>query len=265
MPHEDKEAFLDACRRDGRTASDVVRELIGGYVRRAEVRARLRDIQPERSLAMIWKSPKTRIAAGASAAAAALASVALLSAPSVAQFDYRASFERLDANRDGVITLEEYAGGGSLSTLELDLELPLGSDGLPQPIAGEAVRVVMAPGEAGASPDVVEFTLGPAPEELRDQQSVMRWSLMMDIGFGVADADGDGSVDFDEFVDRHQQLLANEFTRRDVDADGRLTSSELQGDPAAADEAPGPSPLFDALDLDGDGAITLEELQAEPA
>lgn len=263
MPHEDKEEFLEACRKEGRTASDVVREMIAGYVQRAAMRARLRDIQPERSLAMIWRSPKTRLAAGASAAAAALASVALIGAPSGAQFDYRASFERLDADRDGAITLEEYARSGSLSTLDLDLELPLGADGQPQPIAGEAARIVLAPDEGKASPNVVEFTLGPAPPELRQQQSIMRWSFMMDIGFAVADADGDGAVDFDEFVGRHRQLLGDEFMRRDIDGDGRLTRSELEGDPAAQDEAPGPSPLFDTLDLDGDGSITLAELQAE--
>ncbi len=244
MPHEDKQAFLEVCRKDGRTASDVVRDMIRGYVHRATMRERLRDIQPERSLAMIVKSPKTRIAAGASAAAAALASVALLGAPSAAQYDYRTSFNLLDVNGDGVISMNEYAGAGSRSTISMEFGPPLWDS---------SATAAWENGEA----TTFELEGSAAPRESRTV-----FNFMVDIGFGVADLDADGSVDFGEFVRRHEQLLAEQFAYQDKDGDGRLSSAELigQSEPQGL-----PGLVFYVLDHNGDGAITLREFQDGPS
>ncbi len=243
LSHQTKEAFQGACRREGRTPSTVLRELIEGYLRRDAMRERLRDINPERSLAMIWKSPRTRIAAAASTAAAALVSVTLLGAPSTAQYDYRTSFETLDANGDGVISLDEYAGGGSRSTISMEFGPPLWDSSAMS---------------AWESDEATTFELEGAAVQ---QESHAEFNFMVDIDFRVADVDADGSVDFDEFVRRHEQLLSEQFAFQDKDGDGRLSSAELigQSEPHGL-----PAVVFYVLDHNDDGAITLEEFQAGP-
>ncbi len=93
LGHAAKTAFMDQCRRDGSTASDVVRDLIDARVRGTPAR----------------RSPIGLI----HALAAAIAGLAIgaAAAPSVAQTATGApTFERLDRNHDGVLTSTEFAG-----------------------------------------------------------------------------------------------------------------------------------------------------------
>lgn len=208
---------------------------------------------------MIMKTPAVqRGAFGGGALAAGLAGLAfftLSATPSAAQYDYRVSFAALDADGDGVITPEEYEGGGSHSTVAVDLRRPGGVAPAPAGAASSGA----APG-AGNDPEIVTFALSGSPPA--GAQPTLHFAFMMDIDFGQADIDGDGAVDFDEFVARHEQLLAHEFANHDADGDGRLTPAEFLGAPTPA---PGiPQELFTSLDRDGDGAITLAEFQAGP-
>lgn len=250
VPYEIKRAFLKACAEEGRSPSDVIRGFIERHVRRAEARARLRgSLTPRRSLVMAMKTPYAQggaIAAGLGA----LALFAFGAAPSVAEFDYRASFQTLDTDGDGAISLDEYASAGAHSTIAVEFDLP---DGAPPPELG-----------ADENAEVLEFEFdGSAPPA----QPKVRWAYMIDIGFGETDSDGDGSVDLDEFVERHERLLAEAFARWDADQDGRLAVEEVLHDAEAPPSARGPFPreAFEAFDRNDDGAITSAEFYGGPA
>jgi hypothetical protein len=95
IPHPTKEAFMARCRRDGRSASEALRDFIEAEIAPAAPRVR-------------WKP----LAAGALIAAL----VAAVAAPSLAHQlravpdspPSRAEFTRLDADRDGRLSLAEY-------------------------------------------------------------------------------------------------------------------------------------------------------------
>ncbi len=92
LGHAAKTAFMDQCRRNGSTASDVVRDFIDGRIRGKPAR--------RSSIGM----------AHALAAAVAGLAIGAAAAPSVAQTGTHApTFERLDGDRDGVLTPAEFA------------------------------------------------------------------------------------------------------------------------------------------------------------
>ncbi|WP_331086302.1 hypothetical protein [Phenylobacterium sp.] len=94
IPHEAKQAFMARCQRDGRSASEALRSYI------------------DREIA--GPAPKRgRLIVGALIAAAvgAVALPSLARQPATdaaAELLRRAAFAQLDANHDGVLTLDEY-------------------------------------------------------------------------------------------------------------------------------------------------------------
>ena len=94
MSLETKAAFMARCRGQGRTASEVVREIIAAKVNAPK------DAQRRRS-------PPWRLALAAAGAGLAVGAAA---APSIAHpaWNARAAFDRLDRNHDGVLSFEEF-------------------------------------------------------------------------------------------------------------------------------------------------------------
>lgn len=94
LPHAAKAAFMQRCRADGLTASEVVRDLI------------------ERRVQTVAARPR-RLARAGWALAAALGGVAIgaAAAPAIAQAlpGSQAAFDQLDTNRDGVLTPAEFS------------------------------------------------------------------------------------------------------------------------------------------------------------
>lgn len=95
LPYAAKTAFMARCRDDGRTASDAVRAFIETELGRPAGR-------PRRAALRGWQ---------AMIGAAIGLAIGAVAAPSLAQSApaSRAAFERLDLNRDGAISLEEFS------------------------------------------------------------------------------------------------------------------------------------------------------------
>lgn len=90
LPYDAKRAFMARCQARGATASDVMRSFID---------TELGQVRPRRG--RLWQ---------AAAAAAAGLAVGAVAAPSLAQSRPadRATFDGMDANRDGVVTFAEF-------------------------------------------------------------------------------------------------------------------------------------------------------------
>lgn len=106
LPHSKKQAFMEACEREGITASQAVRTFIDVYVRRSR-RTKLKTICQDLAMKLIRNPFKT---AGISIATLAGA-LAFTATPSIADED---AFTRLDSNSDGYITEADEPAGSVL-------------------------------------------------------------------------------------------------------------------------------------------------------
>jgi Ca2+-binding EF-hand superfamily protein len=286
MAHDAKRAFLEACAAEDRSASEVVRGFIESYIARAAARARLRE-QPQtrRSIAMIYATPQGRRGLAA-AAIAALGAFALVAAPSAAELDFRAMFDGLDADRDGQLTVEEFAAGptgeGDVMVFMRAERVERTGDGVVSENS-EEFWLPAAPPTGSAPAD------GPVHQELRVTREVQNGEVVTERiergpldeaafaglrrqEFSRFDDDGDGAVDFVEFETRHTAMISNTFRRLDANGDGRLAAEEFDAFPVALGLGDLPPPAPDALtrdgfarlDRDGDGAVTLEEFASGP-
>ena len=90
LPYPTKQAFMDRCRAEGRSASETVRAFIDAHLEGRSARR-----APGKG---------TRLAA----AAAALMACGLAAAPSFARTTVSADFARLDGDHDGRLSLAEF-------------------------------------------------------------------------------------------------------------------------------------------------------------
>jgi hypothetical protein len=97
LPPAAKQAFMDQCRADGRSASEAMRDFIESY------------LQPP-SAPQTQKRPWRWIAAGLSAFA-----LGAVAAPSLARPSLPGEFERLDVDGSGMISIQEFSNAASLT------------------------------------------------------------------------------------------------------------------------------------------------------
>jgi Ca2+-binding EF-hand superfamily protein len=251
IPYETKQAFLTACREDGTTASEVVRESVHTYLDGRE------RPTPQRTRTLIMKLPQPvrryapRIAASA-VAAIGLATFAAL--PSAAAPDFQSVFKKLDANGDGVLTAEEFAGpkdSGDGRDVVVETRIHKssdGKDGAPPP-SGKAPEIKQdaisfwLPDElskdgaqeqheyrfvsrremnvttdsksgAGASPTP------PAPPATFSMEDMRKRE------FDTFDKDRDGKVNYGEFLTRQRAMLTRGFEVLDANGDKSLSAEE---------------------------------------
>lgn len=115
VSHETKRDFLAACRRQGRTASEVIREAVAAYID-GDAAPRLPETptaRPEAKqpiLALIPRPLRRKRYLAIASAAAGLTVLAAL--PSTAQPNGQSAacnrFQQLDANHDGKLSFDEY-------------------------------------------------------------------------------------------------------------------------------------------------------------
>lgn len=255
IPHETKQAFLNACREDGTTASEVVRDQVQSYLD-----AREQPPQQEKGKLMQF-SPNVRrygprVAAG-SFAALGLTALAVL--PSAAAPDFKAQFSRLDVNGDGVLSVDEFLGPAEIKTdgdernvvIETRSIVRTGKDGSEPPHAAPTMK------EDGVKEDAFTFYL---PDELKpaqgpktdDQHQEMKFISRREVRdttdeeartqtsktytfteddlkkneFSSIDKNGDGKVSLEEYRSRQTAMLTRGFEILDANGDKSLNEAE---------------------------------------
>lgn len=252
IPYETKQAFLTACREDGTTASEVVRDKVQDYL---DARERPSLNADKRTLIMKLPQPIRRYGWRAAAGGvAAIGFVGLAALPSAATPDFKAQFGRLDKNGDGVVTVEEFldmgAGGGTGEARNVVIESRVttsSDDGAAKPQisgGGEMKRDAFAfwlPEELGGAP-----TAGTAQaqqhqefkfisrQESRDDDTGATASHTMSFSlddlrkdeFAEIDADKDGKISLPEYQTRQTAMLTRGFEMLDVNDDLALSEDE---------------------------------------
>lgn len=229
IPHETKQAFLTACREDGTTASEVVREQVQTYL---DARERPPLEADKRTLFMTLPSNVRRYAPRVAAGGAlAIGLTALAVLPSAATPDIKAQFARLDVNADGVLSVEEFLG--------------------PKPIDGEQKDVVIETRTISRSGD------DPAPD-VKVEPGVTRreafvFYLPDELGGHVGDKASEQTHEF-KFITRHDMKDAA------GDAKGATIEKEIaiSLDDVRKEE-------FTSIDANKDGKISLAEYRANQA
>lgn len=288
LDHETKKAFIETCRENGATASDVVRSAIDRYL------ARNRRPTPETNdgvSAMIvpFVKKRKRVLAGGVGAVTLAAMVAM---PSAAGPDLKAAFGRLDKNGDGRLTMEEFMGpeAGDSDQVERRIEKIIEDNG------ESAARDGREPGELVIVAETFAVLLPPEDGDADGQWGVeMQASRSIKGGdrgltedvmdprleeFAGMDTNGDGDVSLSEFQARMRALFTRGFELLDENGDGALTKAEfavsadgqalLRRSPTGIDQDGDPGPVetlsdvqveagFAAMDKNGDAGLSLEE------
>jgi Ca2+-binding EF-hand superfamily protein len=249
IPHETKKEFLEACQEDRVSASEVLRRSILDYL---SLRKRPSSQERKGLQIMIPKTiRKKRFLVAGLAGASALSVFAAM--PSAAEPDFQTAFRRLDINRDGKLDISEFSPAP-----------------FPNAVLAREARVNDA---KGLPRDILYVQPGVSQKETNPRDPT---SPNLDDDFRRFDADGDGSVSYDEFQASLASMIEPVFAATDANNDGKLSQQELTAPLSItanmveslhpAGPLPGPSPeeSFRIFDRNGDGAVTFEEFVPQP-
>lgn len=251
IPYETKQAFLSACREDGTTASEVVRDKVQDYL---DARERPSPSEEKRTLIMKLPQPVRRYGWRAAAGGvAAIGFVSMAALPSAATPDIKAQFGRLDANSDGVLSVEEFVGsrdtGAKAETRNIVIESHVttrsDSEGVKPEISlsAETKREAFTfwlPEELGGAKDAAapqqkahEFKfIGSREVRQGDAGATATRTLSFSLDdmrkdeFAEIDTDKDGKVSLQEYQARQTAMLTRGFEVLDANSDKALSEEE---------------------------------------
>ncbi|MEM1035549.1 MAG: hypothetical protein AAGI14_02185 [Pseudomonadota bacterium] len=133
LPHEQKQAFMSAVRSNEETASEAIRGFIADYVSKTGV---TEHINPVQDLTMTLKQHRLKTLGTVVAASCGLSLIAAMPTAAASPFD------RLDKNKDGVLTEGEILEGHDADIIaKLDTD---GSGGVsPEELEAAGNRIVI--------------------------------------------------------------------------------------------------------------------------
>lgn len=224
VSHETKREFLAACQRAGRTASDVVREGIDRFMAAERFPAAPEPAAESRGVIRLIPRPMRRkrwLAAGAGAAALAV----FAALPSAAAPDFRSVFVALDANKDGVLSADEFADTkGEIVMVRSLKPLPSGQTFPRVAKDGEKTAMYRLPGD----PDAGVVVRREAMHRTLDAAEPPTLAMIRRSHFASMDANKDGKVELEEFVADRRSAMVQGFTRLDADQDGAISAEEYR-------------------------------------
>lgn len=215
LPHTVKRAFMEQCRAEGRTASDVVRGFVEG---------RLAGEAPPPALPRRWGRP---LAAAAMIGAIGLAMPSAVTAAP----DFRPGYAAFDRNHDGVLTPDEFGPKRA--------ELPIRCG--EHRVMALPLRRASMPETRGLRPFAVsasDFTLAKADANKDGRvgfaEFVVHRLKTFRAGFDLLDADHDGTLSPAEYAAAWnlfsfmgQQPDVAPFQELDRNGDGKIAWTEF--------------------------------------
>jgi hypothetical protein len=253
IPHETKQAFLTACREDGTTASEVVREQVQTYL---DARERPPLKADKRMLFMTLPSNVRRYAPRVAAGGAlAIGLTALAVLPSAAAPDFKAQFSRLDVNSDGVLSVEEFLGPKPADGGKDDVVIETRT--ITRTVDKHAADVRIETGVM--KKDAFAFYM---PEELggeianaADQKHEYKFIARREVDDIPGDVPGGAGVAIDKTTTfTVDEIRKEEFAGIDLNKDGKVSLDEYRANQTAM-----LTRGFEILDVNSDRSLSLDE------
>lgn len=252
IPHETKQAFLTACREDGTTASEVVREQVQSYL---DARERPPIEADKRTLFMTLPSNVRRYAPRAAAGGAlAIGLTALAVLPSAAAPDFKAQFSRLDVNSDGVLSVDEFLGPKPADSGKDDVVIETRT--ITRSGDKPPVDIKIEPGvmKKDAFAFYLPEELGGGGEKAADDKHEYKFITRHMNKEKAGGADGTG-VSFDRAITISvDDIRKEEFATIDLNKDGKISLDEYRANQTALYTRG-----FEILDANSDKSLSEEE------
>lgn len=216
ISHEAKSAFLDQCKRDDRSASEVIRELMQGHVGDHSERVQQRKEWKPDMTALLKKHPIS------TSALCVMSLFGMSAVATTATADPAQAFAAIDTNRDSYLSLEEYITASEpVAALTMDLD---GSDA--RVLSSDEARRLLAR-------DYLAYDSN-NDGKVDEREFMPRFDITTRISFYAIDLNGDGALTLDELTsfsngsEDENARLESSFAMLDVNSNGSITLKEYQ-------------------------------------
>lgn len=216
ISHEAKSAFLDQCKRDDRSASEVIRDLMRDHVDAPSKRDQQRKEWKPDMTALLRKHPIS------TSAICALSLFGMSAVATTASADPAQAFAAIDTNGNGSISLDEY-----ITASEPVAALAMDSD-------GSDVRVLSREDAKWLLHRDYRAYDSNGDGKVDEREFMPRFDITTRISFYAIDVDGDGTLTLNELKSfsngtaEETERLESSFNILDTNGNGSVTLQEYQ-------------------------------------